>query len=383
MRKFLDSSKCSQFSPSFDNKECEYYAYAENDKMEIKDGECGYCKRPECYRCVADITRNIPLSHSSIGDFLTCHYLYYLKKILGIEKRPAYMSDALKAGKLWDTVKQKHLGAKVNIQKVINEYEINPIVVAKVRALFHAYKELEITVEPGYELQAKIDLTYEIKIAPNTFIPSYQVGQETIRNWQEGKLWRDNWEEWREWKESGNKQFSEWTFPLNITGFYDRKYPTYFCEDKLSSKPDFYLDPYHLQSQCGTYFLADPNLEYVIMEVVRFPQDNYNKRKEEIPEEVYKKTYDAVLSKPSTYFLGYNREKKMYGKKFYRGEFDLESIKQRYQQVVIEIMAARWNGNFYKNDRVCSNILPGIICEYQSVCRNQNVSDEIYKIRSK
>ena len=364
MRKFLDSSKCSQFSPSFDNKECKYYAYAENDKMEIKDGECGYCKRPKCYRCVADITRNIPLSHSSIGDFLTCHYLYYLKKILGIEKRPAYMSDALKAGKLWDTVKQKHLGAKVNIQEVINEYEINPIVVAKVRALFHAYKELEITVEPGYELQAKIDLSYTIQIPVASFIPTMTVGKEALSMWDQ-------------------KNTDSYTFPLNITGFYDRKYPAYFCEDKLSSKPDFYLDPYHLQSQCGTYFLADPNLEYVILEVVRFPQDNYNKRKEETPEEVYKKTYDAALSKPSTYFLGYNREKKMYGKKFYRGEFRLEDIQTRYQQVVIEIMAARWNGNFYKNDRVCNNVLPGIGCDMQECCRNNNMSEIIYRIREK
>lgn len=364
MRKFLDSSKCSQFSSSSNNKECEYYAYAENDKMEIKDGECGYCKRPECYRCVADITRNIPLSHSSIGDFLTCHYLYYLKKILGIEKRPAYMSDALKAGKLWDTVKQKHLGAKVNIQEVINEYEINPIVVAKVRALFHAYKELEITVEPGYELQAKIDLNYTIQIPVASFIPTITVGKEALSMWDQ-------------------KNTDSYTFPLNITGFYDRKYPAYFCEDKLSSKPDFYLDPYHLQSQCGTYFLADPNLEYVIMEVVRFPQDNYNKRKEETPEEVYKRVYDDVLSRPSLYFIGLDRTKKKYGKKFYRTEFDLEAIKKRYQQATIEIMAARWNGNFYKNDRVCNNILPGIKCEMQEVCRNCNISEEMYKIRSK
>ena len=364
MRKFLDSSKCNQFSPSFDNKECEYYAYAENDKMEIKDGECGYCKRPNCYRCVADITRTIPLSHSSIGDFLTCHYLYYLKKILGIEKRPAHMGDALKAGKLWDTVKQKHLGANVNIQEVINEYEINPIVVAKVRALFHAYKELEIQVEPGYELQAKIDLNYNIQIPATSFIPTITVGKEALSMWDQ-------------------KNTNSYTFSLNITGFYDRKYPTYFCEDKLSGKPEFYLDPFYISSQCGTYFLADPNLEYVIMEVVRFPQHKPNKKKEETPEEIYKRVYDDVLSRPSNYFIGYNREKRMYGRKFWKGEFDLESIKQRYQQVVIEIMAARWNGNFYRDDKCCNNILLGIVCDMKEICRNHNISEEMYKIRKK
>lgn len=365
MRNFLDASQCNQFSPSFDNKECEYYQYAEDEFMEINGDECGFCKRPNCYRCVADITRPIPLSHSSINDFLTCHYLYWLKKILGIEKRPAYMSDAIKAGKLWDVVKQRHLGANINIQETIKEYEINPIIVAKVRALFHVYKELELTVDEGYELQAKINMNIPIELSPNSFIPTLNIGKEAVGLWKK--------------PDSTNPL----KFDLTVTGFYDRKYPTYFCEDKLSSKPEFYLDPYFIQSQCGTYFLADPNLEYVIMEVVRFPKHQVNKRKEETPEEIYKRVYDDVLSRPSLYFIGLDRTKKKYGKKFYRTEFDLEAIKKRYQQATIEILAARWNGNFYKNDRTCSSILPGVVCEYQSVCRNCNISEEMYKIRGK
>jgi hypothetical protein len=31
MRNFLDASQCNQFSPSFDNKECEFYQYAEDE----------------------------------------------------------------------------------------------------------------------------------------------------------------------------------------------------------------------------------------------------------------------------------------------------------------------------------------------------------------
>ena len=106
-------------------------------------------------------------------------------------------------------------------------------------------------------------------------------------------------------------------------------------------------------------------------------------RKEETPEEIYKRVYDDVLSRPSLYFIGLDRTKKKYGKKFWRSEFDLKAIKKRYQQATIEILAARWNGNFYKNDRVCGNILPGIKCEYQEVCRNCNISEEMYKIRGK
>jgi hypothetical protein len=155
----LDSSKCARFSPSFDNRECKFYSYAEDYKMDQLDGECGLCGSPETYRCVADITRAIPQSNSSVGNFLACHYYYYLTKIIGVEIRPSHMSVAVKAGKLWDCTKQFYLGAKEIKERdvvfktpwdVINYYEIDPRTVAKVRALFKAYKELEIVVGPEY-----------------------------------------------------------------------------------------------------------------------------------------------------------------------------------------------------------------------------------------
>jgi len=369
MRNFLSTNLCNKFQPTFDNRECDHYQYAETSNMEINGNECGYCKRPGAYRCVADVTRPVPLSHSSVSDFLTCHYLYYLKKILGIETRPAHFGNPLKAGKLWDSVKQKHLGERINLQEIINEYEIPPMVVAKVRALYHAYRELEIQVESGFELQAPVDLTYDIIIPPSAFIPSITIGKEAVNLWQE-----------RLGQSEDNRQ---WKFPLHVTGFYDRKYQNYFCEDKLSGRPEFYLDPFFVDSQMGTYFLADPNLEHVIMEVVQFPKQKEYKKKEETTDEIYKRIYDDVLSRPSNYFIGYNREKRMYGKKFFRGEFNLQAIKERYQQVVIEILAARWSGNFYKNFKSCNNVLPGIQCDFQTVCKTGCVSETIYKIRDR
>lgn len=334
---------------------------------------CGYCNIKGAYRCVADITRIIPLSHSSVGTFLTCHYLYYLQKILGIEVRPPFLSNAIKAGRLWDSVKQKHLGVAIKLQDVIDEYEIDPYIVAKVRALYHAYKELEITVDEGYELQAKIDMTYDITLSPSSFIPSININQEKIN------LWADRQDQ------AGDDR--KWIFPMSITGFYDRKYHNYFCEDKLSGRPEFYLDPFYVDSQCSTYFLADPNLEYVIMEVAQFPLQKTlqesKKRQEETPDEMYKRCYEDILSRPSKYFIGYDREKKRYGRKLYRGEFNLDAAKERYQQVVLEILSCRYTGNFFKNFKVCSNVYPGIACDMQNICKTGNVSETMYRIREK
>jgi len=377
LRNLLDSRLCSKFSPSFDNKECDYYTHAEDDNMEIIHGECGYCKQPKSFRCVSDICRIIPLSHSSVSDFCTCHYLYYLKKILGIEIRPPFLSSALKAGVLWDATKQLHLGEKKSLRDIINKYEIDDYTVAKVKAIYSAYKYLEIEVDPGYELQAKIDMTYDIILPPSQFVPSITVGnnhaKEVVNLWEEAD------------KQSEDDR--KWIFPLKITGFYDRKYQGYFTEDKLSSRVEYYTEVYPLTSQIGTYFLADPNLEHVIMEVIQMPQQKILKEtkkrtQEETPDQLYERVYNEILSRPSNYFIGYNRETKRYGKKFFRGEFPLAEIEDSYRQIVIELLSARWSNNFYKNRKACGNQY-GSVCSYLKICENQNVSENMFSIRQK
>jgi hypothetical protein len=212
-------------------------------------------------------------------------------------------------------------------------------------------------------------MKYNIEIPSATFIPSITMNKEKINLWDERKD-----------LESDNRQ---WVFPLSVTGFYDRKYSDYFTEDKLSGRPEFYLDPFYIQSQMGTYFLADENLKHVIMEVVQFPQHKELKKKEETPDEMYQRVYGEIIASPSKYFIGFDRTTKTYGRKFYRREFDLEALKERYKQVAIEIISARWNGNFYKNFKSCNNIFPGVSCDMQAVCKNGNISENMYKIRGK
>ena len=329
---------CFKFQPNSDFSSCAYYDPSDNSKVN------GFCTRPDMYRCVSTLGKIIPLSYSSVSDFLTCRHLYYLKAIRGIRMKDAAVSSPLKMGTLWDKVLQKYLGNKsIDIPAIINQYEIDDKDTAKVQGLYRAYKALDIQVEPGYDLQAKIDLT----------IPFDQT-------WPDGS-----------------------PVEMMMTGFYDRKYADHFVENKLSGRPEFYQDPFFIQSQIGTYFLADPNLKHVTMEIIRTPAlKSTGKNKEESAGDYGERVYQDAISRPSHYFIGWNSETKTYGRRFYRKEFDLEEIKSRYLHVFKEIYNARFTDGFYKNDRVCNNVLPGIACDMLSVCRYNNMSESIYEIRN-
>lgn len=331
----FDASKCPDFSPNDEFKCCTYYDPAD-DPIEI-----GFCKKVGIYyRCLADTQRCIPLSHSSVQDYLTCHYLLYLKSFRGVRVIDSATSSPLKCGKLWDSVLQHYYkgidrdtGKPFDIPAIIKQYEIESRDVAKVKGLYRAYKMLEIQIDPDFEFQRKIDM---------------KIGD------------------------------------VRITGYLDRNYLTNFAENKMSGSPDRYLDPYFIQSQIGTYFLADPKLEYCIMEIVRNPGlKSTGNNKDEEPEIYGERIYQDALSRPSWYFIGYDSKTKRYGKKYYRGEFDLEEVAHRFKSVHREIYQANRSGGWYKNDRSCLSVLPGIPCDMLPLCRYNTISESIYKIRER
>ena len=335
----FDTSKCPDFTPNNNFHACFYYDPADNP------AEMGYCKQSiKYFRCLADVkVRSLPLSHSSVQDFLTCHHLFYLKKLRGIEIKNAATSSPIKCGKLWDTVKQVHLGEGnvQTIKNVINSYEILDKDIAKVKGIYRAYEKLEINVDPDFELQAPI----------NQFLDF------------DGSLWA-----------------GKVPVKLLITGFYDRKYPNHFTEDKFTSRPDNYLDPFFIQSQVATYFLADPNLQSVTMEIVRSPDlKSTGKNKEEDPVTYGERVFQDVISRPSHYFIGYDRDTNRYGKKFFRSEFDLESVQSRFVHILREIYGAMIFDGWYKSDKSCGAVLPGIPCDMKPICRYNNMSESIYQ----
>ena len=339
----MKENRCSDFDPTFDEtNSCKYYAEQHDGKV------CGFCKRAEKYRCINDLGHKpLPLSHSGVQSFLSCHHLFYLQQVLGITTKNAHVSRPMKMGMLWDAVMQYALGDKDMgyLQERIEEYDIDEVEVQKVKALYRAWKELGIKVDEGYELQAKIDMEVPL-------------GEDQC--WGTGE-----------------------PVELHVRGFYDRKYPSYFVENKMSGRPDNYLDIFFIQSQVGTYFLADPNLESVVMEIVRTPDLRMTKREEDSPETYGNRTYNDILGRPSHYFIGYNSEKNTYGKRYFRSEFDLKDLLARYTHIFREIHEAAALGGWYKSDRACKNILPGITCDMLGICRHGTVSGEVYTVKDK
>ena len=342
----MSEEKCPHYNPMFsgdDPTQCSMY---------LEQGNyCGMCKRVDMYRCLRDVgKKTIHLSHSSIQDFLTCHRLFYIRQIMGLQVKNKHCSKPLKLGKLWDTVLQFKMGkGEVNPQTVIDDYDIDAYDVETIRSLYRAYRDLGIKVEDGYELQAPIDIEW------NPF--------------EEPKIW-DN---------CGTPA------TVHVKGFYDRKYPNYFVENKLSGRPDGYLDIYFIQSQIATYFLADPSMDKCVMEVVRTPGLRVNRQEEqdETGRVFGERVYEDIMARPAYYFMGWNKAKQTYGKTFFRREFDLEEVKSRYVDIFREIWEALTCGTMYRNDRGCKGIEPGRGCDFINACRFGMVSDEVYEIRHK
>lgn len=302
----------------------------------------GYCKRPELYRCVEDVWKKpILLSHTGLQTFLTCHHLYYLKYIRGIETKKGMLSKPLKLGILWDTCLQFLLGkTDVGMNDIVDEYEIENREIAKVKALYRAVKALDIKFDMDCQLQ------------PSFF---YNVD-----------LYTDN--------KDADK--------LTVNGKYDRKYMDGFVETKLSGRPDFYLDLFFLESQVGTYFAVDPALQYCIMEISRTPDlKSTGQFKNETDDDYEERCYQDIISRPSFYFIGYDRDKHTYGKKFFRSEFDVDGVMDRYRHVAREIKEASVCDGWYKNSKVCTQILPGIPCDMLSVCRHNTMSETVFQIK--
>lgn len=337
----LKETYCQHYSPSLQNISPTYPKTDCVSRID-DDDRPGFCKRPDNYRCVKEAgVMKLSLSNSSIMDFLTCPYLYYLKNIRGIRINNPHVSRAIKMGRLWDTALQYILGGADNMKKDIGDYEIGDFEIAKVRALYRAYKALEVKTEPGYELQYRFNVDIQIpSILPDTFNM------------------------------------------VNINGVLDRKYPTFFAENKLSSKPDNYLDVFSIQSQIGAYFLADQKLEKCVMEVIRTPDlKSTLKYKEEGAGEHEERTYQDIISRPSFYFIGWDKAKKTYGKTYYRSEFNLEEIAERFRIVSVLMGDCTGFDGWYKNDRSCTSTFGQ--CEMKPICRYDTMSEEVYKVMGK
>ncbi len=296
----------------------------------------GLCFLPDQYRCIESIlVRGLGLSYSQVNDFTSCKRKYYYRNIKGIIARPEMVSKPMKIGQLFHTG-YGDLFRKTNlITRTINKYW------------------------PG-------EILDEDKKEINKVLALLDYIHGNINPQFEGLI--------------GCEQRFRTENP-DIVGVFDRLYEDHFVEIKLTSRPEFFISPHFLESQIASYFLANPNLQYCTMEVVRAPRLRTSGQYEDEASSAYQfRTSKDIKKRPAYYFQGYDKETKTFGRKFFRNEFNLEEIQNRYKHIEYEIRSAIERDAFYKEQHSC--LLPSQ-CEYLGICESGGVSDLLFNYRKK
>lgn len=314
---------------------CEY-------RHKVPDSPCihycegGFCKLPKQFRCMEAIYREkIKLSHSAVNSFTACKHRYYLSNLKGIRVRPEMINDAMKLGNLFHGGYANFFEANSWLDLVDKQWP-GKMQKDKDRDIHKVFALLEFIQEDGIVLDTEKFINCEYKF---------------------------NIDE------------------LSVTGVIDRLYSDHFTEVKLSSRPEYYVSPHFLASQLATYFLSNPELKYCVMEVVRLPgQKQTGNFEDESPVDYKNRIKADIHKRPAYYFLGYDKNTKRFGRKFYRTEFDLDEVRNRYKHIMAEIRHSIEHDSFYKNESSC--LLP-YQCDYLAICESGGVSDLIYEYMNK
>ncbi len=346
----LPTSKCDKWAKDPAGElPCYHYIFEEND--------AGFCKLGSQFRCPEGIkSKAMRLSHSTIQDIMHCKRLAWLKHVKGLEVRPHRLSYQMKMGSLWDIYQDVLYGiAQFNqnpkwfadtlnlqpneqiikqyyntkIKKYIDKAQMDEISVAKVKAVYRAFK---FFMDEGL-LKLRLDSLVGMQ---KHFL--YHLTDEFI-----------------------------------IHGYTDRLYDKYFTENKFVSDRQYYDTPWAVSSQVGTYFLAYPDINYMYMEIIQTPKfkllkKGKNRKYDETIQEYENRTFNDVISRPSHYFVGFDRKKKTYGIKMYRNEFALDEIENRYRCLTRETMERAKRCWWYKeNGTAC--YMYGQDCEFKIICK--------------
>lgn len=296
--------------------------------LKANPNEAGFCAKPNEFRCIEALKHYLPsFTQSGIKSFIQCRWKYYLQYILGWNIRDDKMPEPLMSGCIWDNFIDHYVsGTQFSMDEMEEKYHPSMYLKAKLQALMRAIKTFDIQFPAG---TAQRQLFYRTKT--------------------------DNL----------------------ITGYTDIACEDSFAEIKLSARPDFYTKVENINLQCGTYFLAEPDFEHVDIMVFRLPGTRTGKGKyaDESFKDYRMRIYGDILSRPSYYFIGYNKDTHTVGKRFYRGEFDLEEIANRYIMVEKDMRNCIDQDLWYKNDLACHIPAP---CTFLPVKQSGVVSEKIY-----
>ena len=325
--RFMDNERiCPMLTPT-DDLPCLFYIRATNPK------EPGFCKQETRFRCTEAMKKKLPaISYSRLSEFIHCKLRYYHAVVKGLEVRPQYLPEGIKLGRVWDGFIRSRYEEGYDYLSGIQTLQLSPESQAKLSALMRAYQELEISTSND-----------------GLFGCQYKVYTEIGES--------------------------------NLVGFVDRAYEDSIRETKLSGSPDFYRQKENVTFQLGTYFLANEHWEYAVVEITRVPglRTGQGKFSDEESGDYEARLYSDIISRPSYYFLGWDRKTRTYGVKFWRSEFYLEEIHATYVHLLREIQETAQRGSWYPNNFACH--VPGP-CIYLPIKRTGVVSEELFEKRS-
>ena len=297
-----------------------------------KPGHPSFCNWPGGWTCIEWLKRNLnEIDYSSVQAFIQCRQKYNLKKVKGLQVKPEHQPEPLKLGKAWDEFMRGQYEPEYDYSQQIVQLGLNEVAWAKISALMRASSELEIqTDRKGYGgCQSKIWVPIE----------------------STAKL---------------------------IVGAVDRVYSDHIVETKLSARPEFYQERENISLQVGTYFLGWEDWQYVDMEITRTPA---LKMKDGEESDAYEaRLFSDILTRPSFYFMGFNRKERTYGVRFWRSEFDLREVYFTYVTVLRELQRTLEEGSWWKNPLSCH--VP-TVCEFLPIKRSGVISPEIYNQKPK
>ena len=301
-------------------KPCKYY---------IKPGLCSLSNHFRCIEYMVRIEFELDYTHYSM--YCNCPYSYYLAYVLGIERiekpliirRGSYIHDCL-----------------AYVQKgELNE--INP------NDYFKNDEEREKT-----KAKSIIESMIKLELIPvDKAIPEFKW---YIKEYDMPKLYG------------------------TIDLIEDSPEPTWFVEYKYTESPDFYLNSILATTQLHTYMLAKPSLKYCWIRPIRVPQLKSTGQYMDESEESYQdRLIKDILKRPGYYFPNYDKEKKTWGVKYYRENFDIEELKLKYRMVSLDIIRDIKRNYFRQNERAC---LSPSQCQFYEACATGGFSELLYKI---
>ena len=328
-----DSDLNCQFKRPTADKPCTHY-------MPVEKGVAGLCELPTYFRCVEAMKRMLPpISHSAITQWASCKMKYYWHYVMGLNVRPIHAPRPMVKGLIWDAWQEQRYTGKLihpdlkcetTLPILYDYYDLDDKSRAQLNALTRAFDYLEIKVDTKNLISCQYKIHHPI--------PDLGV----------------------------------------ITGYTDRAYDDHIVETKLSARPDYYNHIEGISHQAATYFLGNKNFDYIDMEVTRLPDLRTGTRgryENESTEAYEERVFQDIMSRPSYYFIGFNRSKLTFGKRFWRGEFDLDYIERTFIFIMHELRRTIDVGSWYRNEMAC---FQPTLCMYYPIKQTGVVSEELY-----